>query len=116
MSDLIERLKDRQDMTPAEVAAFPLTLPVPPVGWSIITDTTDPWVVTLVDEFDSKKISIKWDGCAHYYRTFNGASATKEENGTDDNLNYLHICDLERWAKEILKLAQYARDIGVYTE
>lgn len=110
---------DKHAMSPKELDAFASGLPAPPAGWKVVVNETTPWALVLLNNFDSEKITIKWDGCAHYLKSYNGVSVS---SGTEADViagaetDYLHICDLDHWAVMLQELAAYARSVGVYTE
>ena len=51
------------------------------------------------------RFCVKWDGCVHINRFYNGA--TMDEPGTfASDMDYLHVCDLDDFAKAVTKLAE----------
>jgi hypothetical protein len=44
--------------------------------------------------------SVKWDGCVHFRRYFNGVR--------DDNSDYIHFCDLDDEIKRLTALRDMA--------
>lgn len=78
--------------------------------WKIVEDKTeDHWLVVHGRECEDcwpvYRAIVKWDGCVHFYRYYNGSDVS-EENGDAD---YLHICDLPLMIEELKALLGTAR-------
>ena len=47
------------------------------------------------------RAEVKWDGCIHFYN---------EGDGSGENVQYLHICDLDEFIGELQALSKKAKE------
>jgi hypothetical protein len=51
---------------------------------------------------------MKRDGCMEFYRYFNGASPLYANEGYEDNVEQMHICDIDDMIKVLHGLREFA--------
>ena len=84
--------------------------------WSVdkIYKTDDGRVasLTLVGKDEDKEVYIKWDGCVDILKYDNGFTTNDEySEEKENNTDYIHICDLEDFIKELQEALDIAKDI-----
>lgn len=83
--------------------------------WHItkVTETRDgkPISVKLVkNKYEDKQIMFKWDGCIDIRKYYNGYTAT-DEFVPNDEIDYIHICNLQEHIKELQEVLTIAKDV-----
>lgn len=53
--------------------------------------------------------SVKWDGCIHFSRAYNEPFKEHGHNGSEDNSDYIHICDIDEYIEILTKLRDAAK-------
>jgi uridine kinase len=71
----------------------------------------DTIVVELVNkDYRDESVSIKWDGCVHLHKYWNGYTVDdphSEEKA--NNSDYIHICDIDEMIEKLQELKEVAK-------
>lgn len=83
--------------------------------WHAIIDKTKPHWLEAQSLDGCRRAIIKWDGCIHYYRIFNmpleqdGTQLrTLQEAEADDDVGYIHLCDIDEEIARLQALRELA--------
>jgi hypothetical protein len=64
------------------------------------------WLLTLIEPHQWYRADVKWDGCVHFYRSYNGAQL--DAIGSLEDIDYLHICDIDDMIMRLQELKKIA--------
>lgn len=68
------------------------------------------YVLECSNEYGDIHVYAKWDGCCNIYRYYNGYTY-RDENVPEDEVDYIHICDLREFIKFLTDIADKAEQI-----
>jgi len=68
-------------------------------------DDGKPYAIEVRNEYNDLKIHIKWDGCIDISKYWNG---TSPENNDEDNTDYIHVCEVKEFIKELQSVVNIA--------
>lgn len=68
--------------------------------WTKAPDSTE-FCLKLRDENEGWSASVKWDGCIHFNRYYNGMSI---DDKTGEDCDYIHICDVDEMIERLQEL------------
>ncbi len=83
------------------------------INKSTLSDPEDIISVKLRNDGNDKVLSFKWDGCVDMHTYCNGFTPDDEmtREQRSDNVDYIHICELERHIAEMQEVLEIAKDI-----
>ena len=66
--------------------------------------------ISLVDStYENAKVYMKWDGCLDYRKYSNGATVY-DENVRNDDVDYIHICDINDMIERLQEIKKIAKE------
>ena len=68
------------------------------------------YVLECSNEYGDIHVYAKWDGCCNIYRYYNGYTY-RDKNISEDEVDYIHICNLRKFIKFLTDIADKAEQI-----
>ena len=76
---------------------------------------TNDELVTAVELRDNNyndiQLDFKWDGCINMWKYYNGYTPDDDSEEVQENMDYLHICDLQKFINQLQEVLTIAKDI-----
>jgi len=86
--------------------------------WNVhkINETNDGELVVSVElrdkNYNTLELNFKWDGCVNLWKRYNGYTNDDEfSTEVEENIDYIHICDLEEYINQLQEVLVIAKDI-----
>ena len=61
--------------------------------------------------YNSIALSFKWDGCINLFKYYNGYTPDDHSKESQENSDYMHICDLKGFIEQLQEVIIIAKDI-----
>jgi hypothetical protein len=78
------------------------------LNWKVNKDKTKDHWLEVEDPEGWWSAVVKWDGCIHLNRYYN--IPKNEPERIDSDVDYLHICDLDEFIKDMQDLREKAKE------
>lgn len=84
--------------------------------WNIkkINKTDDETVVSVElrdSNYNCISLSFKWDGCINLFKYYNGYTPDDNSPEAQENVDYIHICDLKEFIEQLQEVVVIAKDV-----
>lgn len=86
--------------------------------WNIykINKTNDDKLIVSVELrdkiYNTIELDFKWDGCINLWKRYNGYTNDSEfSKEVEENMDYIHICNLEEYINQLQEILVIAKDI-----
>lgn len=76
---------------------------------------TDDGLITSVElrdnNYNAIQLDFKWDGCINMWKYYNGYTPNNNSEKVTENIDYMHICDLQEFINQLQEVLVIAKDI-----
>ena len=85
--------------------------------WDIkkINKISDGELITAVElrdnNYNAIQLDFKWDGCINMWKYYNGYTPDDDSEEARENMDYIHICDLQEFINQLQEVLVIAKDI-----
>ena len=84
--------------------------------WDIknISKTNDGFITAVElrdNNYNAIRLDFKWDGCINLWKYYNGYTPDDNSPEAQDNMDYIHVCNLQEFINQLQEVLVIAKDI-----